>query len=139
MSDITIFNGVWTTIDADASNMDKYLSKIGVGFVKRKIGKGLIRTITFDSPDGQNMTITNKSSVSTRTASVSVGHSEVGETEDGRKDVTTSYTFENNGLLITKVDKKGKKETSHWTIEGENMVQSLECDGAKVRLVYKKA
>ena len=139
MSNPSIYNGTWTMIEKDADNMDKYLQKLGVGMIKRKIAKNLTRTVTFECTDGVTMKINNKTSIADRSVEVKLGVAVTGESEDGRADVTSTILFEDGHLVIRKVDKKGLKEENVWLFEGDNLTHNLECDGAKVKLVYKRA
>lgn len=132
----SIFNGTWVSEDKDLSNIDGYLSKIGLGLIKRKIGKNLTRTITFtDNGDG-TVTIRNKTSIRDSTDTVTLGQPVEAEVEDGRQCKVT-VKFENGKLYLSE-EWSGPTSYHVWTLENDMLVVSLECDGKRARLTYKR-
>lgn len=138
MSTPSIFNGTWVTLEKDASNMEGYLTNIGLGWAKRKIGKNLSRTITFDCQDGKTMTIRNKTSVADRNHTIVLDTPIDGETEDGRQaKVTIRFDAEKNELTVSE-EWDGPTSVQTWTLEDGVLHIRLECKGAKAHLTYSK-
>ena len=137
MSDPRIFNGNWVLIDKDADNMDKLLQKFGLGFVKRKIGKNLSRNLTFKcEDDGVTIHTRNKTSIADRKHTVTLNVAKEGTTEDGRQG-STVISFKDGHLIVTE-SSNVPDMVNVWTVDGDELVHEIECDGARVRLVWKR-
>merc|ERR1711925_23509 len=113
------------------------MSKIGLGFAKRKIGKNLTRTITYKFNENENsVTIRNQTAVRDATHTIVFDEFIEGETEDGRMaKVTVSFS---DGKLTVKEEWKGPTSSQTWSIVDGNLEICLDCDGKCAKLTYKR-
>ena len=69
------YNGSWELVEKDGANFDKYMAEIGVGWIKRKVGKTLSRTITIKVVGGDSIELKSVSTLKTIERTVKIGES----------------------------------------------------------------
>merc|ERR1711931_129555 len=132
------FNGTFVLTEKDAENFEKYMIAVGVNFVTRKAGKNLSQTIIIEV-SGNNIHIKTQSTFKSSDEKYTFGVPAKVTTMDGRAtDTTLTYNSSDNSIKLVE-EWKGKSTSHVWTIEGNNLVLTLDSHtGVICRRVYAK-
>jgi len=132
------FSGKYNLVSSD--NFDKYLEKLGVGFMTRKIANSAKPDVEFII-NGDTWTFKTISSVRNLEVTFQLNKEFEETTGDGRK-VMTTFTLENGNRLVQKqkATKSGEKDTEITReVNGDDLVVTMQVEDVQAKRVYKRA
>jgi len=132
------FVGTYNLVSTD--NFDKYLEKLGVGFMTRKIANSAKPDVQFII-NGDTWTFKTISSVRNLEVTFQLDKEFEETTGDGRK-VLTTFTLENGNKLIQrqKATKKDEKDsTITREVNGDDLVVTMQVEDVQAKRTYKRA
>ncbi|CAH1800871.1 unnamed protein product [Owenia fusiformis] len=129
------FNGVWKLVRNE--NLDDFLKEIGMNMVFRKVAGTLSPTVTI-TQDGDKFTIKSVSSVRTEEYSWAIG--EPFEQKFEGKMYKCLARWEGKKLVVAAqaIEEGGKPLTLTRENQGDEHVQTLECNGKVAKRFFKK-
>jgi len=135
------FYGKWVLEDADVDNFEKYLTAIGMPWIKRKVAKNMNIDVEFTNDKAPLYRVKIMSKISNIDATFKLdGTFEPEKTVDGRN-CMSKHIIAEDGLSIDQEQtwEDGKKVSMQkFQLEGEKMILYMECNGCKTRRVHRK-
>lgn len=140
---LNIYNGVWELYEYDADNLEKWMVKQNIPFMKRKIGKSLKRTFTIKvSAENPNthFFVQSKTKVTNKEKNVVIDEPQDDTAVDG-KSMKSVFTIKNGKLFnVDKWVDNGKVRSCSYTftVDGDVLSVAFDFEGCQVLQKYKK-
>merc|ERR1711879_1105722 len=130
------YNGTWELEDKGGAEFEEYMKYLGVGLVKRKIGKNMGRTMTFKAKSDTSFAVKSVTTLKTNeNDDVQLDQEGDNETDDGRQ-VKVRFT-NRNGNLVQIENWPGKNTDNEWEILSDGRL-CMHLKGGSDGKVYAK-
>ena len=143
--DLTPFNGSWELFEYDSDNLEEWMKAMNIPWAKRKIGKSLKRTFTFEVDAANpktNFRVKSVTKVTNKDVQVVIDQPQDDVSVEGRK-MKSVFTVQNGNLVNVDrwQDDKGNDKSGSYTFVFESatvLMVKMEYSGKLVHQKYKK-
>ncbi|KJH53763.1 lipocalin / cytosolic fatty-acid binding protein [Dictyocaulus viviparus] len=127
--------GKWSFVSSE--NFEAYMKEAGVGLLTRKVAANIKPNLEFVR-EGDHIKMTSVSTFKTYVTKFKIGETFDEKTGDGRE-VTQTYTIENDRLVLMEKGKNGGAESRiERYIEDGKLNIVCECNGVKCTRIYER-